>query len=65
LVYFWGGLLAEAVLTVNLAVHLKLDAIDLDGAPKLVARGIAAVGIAGGGTLGVAFLLNWVEKLLR
>jgi hypothetical protein len=64
-VYFWVGLLAEAVLIVNLAVRLKLDAIDLDGALKLVARGIAALTIAGAGTLGVAFLLSWVGKLLR
>lgn len=64
-VYFWVGLLAEVVLIVNLAIRLKLDAIDLAGAPKLVARGVAALAIAGAGTLGLAFLLNWAGKLLR
>lgn len=64
-VYFWAGLLAEVVLVVNLAIRLKLDTIDLEGAPKLLARGIAALVIASAGTLGVAFLLNWVGKLLR
>ena len=65
LVYFWVGLLAEVVLIVTLAIRLKLDATDLDGAPKLVARAVAALAIAGVGTLGVAFLLNWAGKLLR
>jgi hypothetical protein len=65
LLYFWGGLLVEVVLIVNLAARLKLDAIGLEGAPKLLARGIAALAIACAGTLGMAFLLNWVGKLLR
>jgi hypothetical protein len=64
LVYFWGGLLAEVVLVVYLGIRLKLDAIDLEGAPKVLARGIIALAIAGVGTLGAAFLLNCIGKLL-
>ena len=65
LVNFWLGLVAEVVLIVYLVVHLKLDTIDLEGAPKLLIRGIAALAIACAGTVGVALLLNWAGKLLR
>jgi hypothetical protein len=65
LVYFWVGLLAEVVLFVNLTTHLKLDSIDLEGAPRLVIRGIIALSTAGAGTLGTAFLIAWAGKFLR
>lgn len=64
LAYFWGALLAEGALIVNLAVHLKLDILDVNGVLKALARGFTALIIAAVGTVSMMFLLNCLGKLL-
>jgi hypothetical protein len=65
LAYFWAGLLVECVLVTNLTIHLKFHSTELTGAPKALIRVIAALTIAGIGTLSTMFLMSWVGKLLR
>ena len=65
LIYFWAGLLAEGALVASLSVNLRLDNTELTGVPKAVARVLGALAIAVVGTLGMAFLLTWIGKMLR
>jgi negative regulator of sigma E activity len=65
LMYFWAGLLAEAFLIASVTANLRLDNTALTGASKVVARVFGALAIAVVGTLGTAFLLTWVGKLLH
>jgi hypothetical protein len=65
LMYFWAGLLVEGSLIASLAASLRLGNTELTGAPKVVARVFGAIAIAVVGTLGTAFLLTWVGKLLH
>jgi hypothetical protein len=65
LMYFWAGLLVEGSLIASLAVSLRLGNTELTGAPKVVAGVFGAIAIAVAGTVGTAFLLTWVGKLLH
>lgn len=65
LAYFWAGLLVEGVLIANLAINLRFDNTELTGVPKTMARVLGALVIAAIGTLGTAFLLSWVGRILR
>jgi hypothetical protein len=65
LTYFWAGLFAEGSLIASLTVNLRLDNTALTGAPKTLARILGSLAIAVVGTLGTAFLLTWIGKLLH
>jgi hypothetical protein len=65
LMYFWAGLLVEGCLIASLSRNLRLDNMELSGAPKAVTRVFGAIAIAVVGTLVTAFLLSWVGKLLH
>jgi hypothetical protein len=63
--YFWAGLLAEGALIATLTVNVRLDNTALTGASKTVARIFGALAMAVVGTLGTAFLLTLIGKVLH
>jgi hypothetical protein len=65
LAYLWAGLLAEGTLVAYLVVYFKLNISELSGMLKFWARLFVALAVAGLGTFGVAFLLDWLGKITR
>ncbi len=64
LTYFGAGLLVEAALIANLTISLRFDNTELTGLLKILVRVLSAVGLAVIGTLGTAFLLSCVGRML-
>jgi hypothetical protein len=65
LIYFFAGMLAEAILIINLMLSLKFDFTERAQSLKFLARGITSFAIAAVGTLSAAWLLSSTGKLLR
>lgn len=62
--YLWVGVLVEVALITNLMISLRFDNTDLTGVFKTLVRVLSAFGIAAIGTLGTAFLLSRVGRML-
>jgi phosphoglycerol transferase MdoB-like AlkP superfamily enzyme len=65
LMFFWAWLLDECILITNLIINLRFDNTELSGLPKAVARVLSALLIAAIGTMGTAFLLSSVGRMLH